>query len=103
MNSSLQRLIEIVPPPASPVASGSPGDWAQVESELGVGLPTDFKEYIATYGGGEWAGFFRIFNPFCDWHLESVKAWRRWARAQFDGHDDLRKKHPESSAPFSAY
>src|SRR5262249_7954133 len=104
LNQSLQRLIEIVPPPMSPVAPGSPGDWARVETELGVGLPSDFKEYIATYGAGKWASFFGIYDPFyVGKHPEMHASWRDWTQTRLGALDEFRKKIPESTAPFKMF
>jgi hypothetical protein len=62
--TTLELLRQIVPPPANPVATGSPDRWEQVEAELGTRLPDDYKQLIHTYGFGEFSGFFVVYDPF---------------------------------------
>jgi hypothetical protein len=61
---SLDRLREIVPPPATPAETGEQGRWPEVERSLGTSLPADFKAFTATYGSGAFDGFLYLFNPF---------------------------------------
>ena len=37
--------------------------WEKVEERLGLGLPTDYKEFITLYGSGRISKFVWIFNP----------------------------------------
>lgn len=48
--AELDRLLSLVPPPASPVDADV--DWTRVEAELGLSLPGDFKEIVRRYGAG---------------------------------------------------
>jgi hypothetical protein len=55
--TSLDRLIERVPPPKDPVF-GSAG-WEQLRSALGTALPSDYMRFLERYGScefGEWLG-----------------------------------------------
>ncbi len=61
---TIDRLIEVMPPPQSPVDLGTSIDWASIEQQVGLPLPTDYKEFIATYGTGSICGFLWVFNPF---------------------------------------
>lgn len=61
---SISRLIELVPPPSSPFEIGTHDQWRERESEIGVTLPRDYRDFIFTYGTGLFAGFYRIYNPF---------------------------------------
>ncbi len=61
---SLEQLLQIVPAPADPVATGSRERWYEVEARLGSQLPTDYKNFIATYGAGEFRGFLGVLSPY---------------------------------------
>jgi hypothetical protein len=61
---SLQTLAQIVTPPTDPVDSGSVDEWLAIEEKLGTPLPTDYKEYINTYGTGTIGSFLWPYNPF---------------------------------------
>jgi len=54
MHPTLKRLIKMVPPPNSPVDCGSETAFKEVEQQLGLPLPPDYKEYVAAYGSGGW-------------------------------------------------
>lgn len=43
-----KRLLELLPPPANPHSFKR--TWQTVESELGLSLPADYKQFIDTYG-----------------------------------------------------
>ncbi|MGW3630362.1 SMI1/KNR4 family protein [Streptomyces sp. NPDC005122] len=50
------------PPPSQPLWAN--GDWNEVESALGLQLPTDFKQLIGAYGAHHFAGFLTPLTPF---------------------------------------
>src|SRR5215216_143821 len=60
----LERLRELLPPPADPVEPGRPDGWAAVEATLGTRLPADFKAFTERYGSGTVDDFLYLFNPF---------------------------------------
>jgi hypothetical protein len=60
----LERLRQLLPPPADPVEPGRPDGWAEVEGALGTGLPSDFKAFTELYGSGMVDDFLYLFNPF---------------------------------------
>ena len=60
----LERLRELLPPPADPVEPGRRDGWAVVEGALGTGLPSDFKAFTELYGSGKVDDFLYLFNPF---------------------------------------
>jgi hypothetical protein len=79
MNSPLQQLIALVPPPANPVAPGTSEAWSRIETEIGSRLPQDFKDYIKVYGAGQWLNFFGVMNPFYGLkHPQADRSWRDW-------------------------
>jgi hypothetical protein len=60
----LERLRQLLPPPADPVEPGRPDGWAEIEEALGTGLPSDFKAFTERYGSGKVDDFLYLFNPF---------------------------------------
>ncbi len=101
MNKSLQRLIALAPPPEAPGAVGSIAEWPRVEMEIGAPLPQDFKDYISTYGAGQWADFFGIMNPFYRWkHPQMQKSWKQWMEMRLGSLAEDRQRWPKYTAPF---
>lgn len=60
--TSIQELVAIVPPPASPTAAS--GDFAAVEADLGTKLPADYQELVRRYGYGTFSDFLHLWSPF---------------------------------------
>ncbi len=54
INSALDQIYGLVPPPKSP--SGLERGWDEVQNELGLTLPSDYKQFIDQYGDGVIAG-----------------------------------------------
>jgi hypothetical protein len=54
----------VAPPPKIKNGVGTSNQWRQLEQEFGIPFPGDFKELVATYGAGRFAGFFGVVNPF---------------------------------------
>jgi len=86
----LERLQQLLPPPADPVEPGRPDGWPAVEQRLGTPLPTDFKAFTERYGSGTVDDFLYLFNPFVageDGNLlvetDRVLAGYRQTRARF--------------------
>lgn len=61
---AISFLYTVLPPPAAPYESGESTEWPEIEKLLGTSLPTDYKEYINTYGTGQIAHFVSPYNPF---------------------------------------
>ncbi|MFE4369812.1 histone-like nucleoid-structuring protein Lsr2 [Streptomyces sp. NPDC056835] len=53
-------LTDICPPPTAPPPAP---DWDQVEAELGMRLPHDYKQLLTTYGPGQFCGFITLYQP----------------------------------------
>jgi hypothetical protein len=60
----IDELKKIVTPPNTPTNNGSLEQFAEIEIELGLQFPSDYKELIVTYGDGCWQGFWYLLNPF---------------------------------------
>lgn len=60
---SLTTLKKLVPPPTK-INTGTLKTWQKVERSLGLKLPRDYREFIFSYGGGLFADFYLVFDPF---------------------------------------
>jgi hypothetical protein len=58
----IEILHGIVPPPAAP-AWNVVRSWGDVERQLGVALPDDYKELVGSYGAGAFDAFIWLLNP----------------------------------------
>jgi hypothetical protein len=90
MNSNLRSITGLMPPPAKPIGLERP--WAVVEHELGTSLPSDYKEFIDTYGSGTCCEFIEVWNfrhasffprpiPEVLWGEKSVTSWYETVRS----------------------
>lgn len=61
---AIQSLVSIIPPPPQPMGVGTIQQWKQIESELSIKFPPDFKDLIFLYGDGGFAEFLWVYNPF---------------------------------------
>ena len=68
---SIEELTAFIPPPDSPKNTGTPEGWADVEAELGVQLPQDFRDIISTYGNGSFAKEIHVYHPFLNRQLQT--------------------------------
>lgn len=64
MPTTFEKLIGLLTPPSAPVAST--GDWAAVERDLGLPIPSDYKWFIETYGSGKINSLTWVLSPFAD-------------------------------------
>jgi hypothetical protein len=61
-------LRRILTPPSRPKDTGVPAQWSAAETALGIIYPSDFKEYVATYGSGTIGAVITVLNPISvDW------------------------------------
>jgi hypothetical protein len=87
---SFTALKSLVPPPTQPFEVGSFEQWQSFEKQLGLTLPSDYRDFVFAYGSGLFARFYRIYNPFsnsewinlrssvqrtCGWILETKRDW----------------------------
>lgn len=61
---TIEALCEKMIPPKQPLECGSEEEWHKIEKQLGTALPSDYKEYIRTFGTGKIGAFLLPFNPF---------------------------------------
>ena len=62
---SISRLINVVPPPVE-ACQVFDGDWSDIEFQLGLELPRDYRDFIKFYGLGEFMKFIWIHPPYSD-------------------------------------
>ncbi|WP_329020390.1 SMI1/KNR4 family protein [Streptomyces sp. NBC_00690] len=86
--TTIDDLTRLVPPPRSPVAAR--GDWAQVESALGLALPADFMALVERYGTGQFVDFVTPLNPFGD-----GSPLLQWSRRILAEESESREEYPE--------
>lgn len=64
--SFLNRLCETYPPPENPNTVFSDEDIEKFEKALGTELPSDYYEFLKTYGYGCFSDYVYINNPFIE-------------------------------------
>ena len=79
----LERLRQLLPPPAEPVEPGRPDGWAAVETTLGTRLPADFKAFTELYGSGTVDDFLYLFNPFASGQGGNLLDEKDWVLAAY--------------------
>ena len=100
MTNQLKPLTALLPPPKNPVGLGR--TWLEVERELGVALPSDFKDFVDKYGTGLIAGagsdlgFLHVWN-FRDPDRPSIVDA---VSGVIKGYEDAKKKGYASPYPF---
>ena len=60
---SLSELKAVLAAPAIPLAVPTEEDWAKLAEELGVEIPTDYREFVSQYGAGYIDDFLWILLP----------------------------------------
>lgn len=58
------ELLSVMPVPSNVVEGGLGQDWGRVTGRFCDPLPTDYMQFIDTYGSGSVNGFLTVFNPF---------------------------------------
>jgi len=87
MRNLVDDLQKIVAPPGFPTSNGSFDGFTKIEIELGLLLPSDYKDLIMTYGDGCWQGFWYLLNPFTKNHNLNLIA--QASRDEVSGYDIL--------------
>ncbi|WP_028777645.1 SMI1/KNR4 family protein [Shimazuella kribbensis] len=85
MSVHLARLKELIPPPSK----RKQFDWATAEKKLGVTLPSDYKQTVEIYSGGQFEDYLYLLEPdneyydLVELHEERVEAYEslwEWER-----------------------
>lgn len=79
---ALTEVTALIPPPPRPSGVGTPEEWRAIERELGLTLPTDYREFVSTYGTGRLAVEYLIYSPF--WGAEYLNHVRYLCQLETD-------------------
>jgi len=71
MRNAMKDICKLLAPPASP--RGLDRTWNDVESEIGLSLPDDYKAFIDVYGSGQITGAAGWINV---WNLRDSSLFR---------------------------
>jgi hypothetical protein len=63
MPTTIDDLIELVPPPGVPQNIPTPEEWKHYEAEFGYAFPSDYKQIITIYGEGRFANWIVLVPP----------------------------------------
>lgn len=87
---AIEPLKKIVTPPQRASEVGTLEKWHEVERQLGVELPSDYRDFVFAYGSGLFARFYRVYNPFAasEWtalysSVQRVCGWQRDTKRQW--------------------
>jgi hypothetical protein len=97
----MTELLQIAPPPSKPVGSCSPEQWHQLETELGIRFPEDYKQFIGTYGDGRFADFVGIPHPFHS--APKSGTYASFVRLRLEGIRWFQREAPKHAAQFPVY
>jgi hypothetical protein len=97
MNSALARLTQLITPPSEPRTT----DWEAVQRQLGVTLPTDYKELIRVYGGSNWDDYLYLLEPGCPNDNYDLIEWEDQQTKALEGLWEFEKKPDELADPGS--
>lgn len=61
---SIKELTAIIRPPQKPVEVPKNPNWNKIEKKLGVPLPSDYRDFVVTYGTGTLGRFVIVCNAF---------------------------------------
>ncbi|HEV7405312.1 MAG TPA: SMI1/KNR4 family protein [Chthoniobacteraceae bacterium] len=96
---SIERLGNLVEPPKRPSEVGSLAQWEAVERQLGVVLPSDYRDFVFTYGTGHFAHFYGVYNPFAS--SEWIALWPSVQRV-CAGERQIKRHFPDA-VPYPVY
>ncbi|MFK0117202.1 SMI1/KNR4 family protein [Streptomyces sp. NPDC090994] len=91
MNAALARLTQIIAPPSEPGNT----DWDAAQGQLGVVLPTDYKDLISTYGGSNWDDYLYLLQPGCPNDNYDLIEWEDQQTEALEGLWEFEKKPDE--------
>lgn len=49
-------------------------DWAEIEQAIGTALPSDYKDFVETFGTGRIGDFVSVHNPFSQLSLTNLES-----------------------------
>lgn len=71
---SIAELLAVVVPPTNPNEQGDEMAWEKVQTDLGLRLPSDLRDFGHAYGTGVFCqGHIQVYNPFSKHYGEIVE------------------------------
>jgi hypothetical protein len=89
---ALNSFRQVVKPPSEPVEARERVNWEEIEAELGIELPSDYKEFVRDFGTGSIGHFLWVYNPISE--NENLNLLKQ-TTAQLSGLRRLRNHAPE--------
>lgn len=93
---SIQELLDVVTPPASPEEVGSQEAWSHLEAFMGTSLPPDYYDFGRNYGSG---GF--MFPGICLWPINPFSS--DFLRQIYEARSIIESLQEETGYPYKAY
>ncbi len=97
---TLEFLCRVLPTPIAPIESGSTEEWSEIEKVVDIILPSDYKQYINTFGTGCIGNFLWPFNPFSD---NKFLNFGEQIDARLDALRVLKEKWGDRQCPYPLY
>lgn len=70
---AIEELLQVVPPPKSPVDKEKPFAWEAIQRRIQTRLPDDLREFGIHYGTGTFVdGEIFVVSPFASFYQEYV-------------------------------
>lgn len=97
---AMDDLTRLIPAPKQPVDTGDEQNWSNMEEKIGISLPTNYKNYISTYGSGQIGRFLWIYNPFSNNKNINLLAQ---SDIVLDALRTIKAEHGESVCPYPIF
>ncbi len=97
---ALDELIAVLPPPLQQREPGSVRQWEDVQRRSGIIFPSDYKDYIGTYGTGVVGAYIYPYNPFAA--VTGINLLDQWPR-MVDLYRHYRDKIGPRACPYPLY
>ena len=97
---AIDEIVRIIPPPVNPTYTGDEASWREFEAELPFVLPSDYRDYITTYGLGCLGDMFVVYSPFCPIKVNNFQVNCRDVRSNLINEceewlsEDVTESHP---------
>ena len=92
---TLSSLMNLIPPPAEPVYTGTRAEWDAIQDNMKIVFPKEYYEVCYVYGSGHFSGEFLIANLF------DPEA-RDYGFAELTRFDEARERDPHE-VPYPLY
>jgi hypothetical protein len=59
---SIDKLLSVLKAPEKPLENGTPSHWDEIERQIGISLPADYKVFINLFGTGVICNYLWVLN-----------------------------------------